>query len=203
MRLTLLHTAQVHCATFDALRDRIAPGVEINHVVRRDFLERAQDGISPELSTEIAKVIAAASDTVICTCTTIGPTAAAAGAIRVDQPMMQAAADAGGPVVMAYCLDSTLKPSLELLTSAMQTAGNRSEIILLHLLDLWPLFEAGNGDAFAHAIADAIRRANIPAKATIVLAQASMTGAAALLADLGVPVLSSPELAFCSALAEI
>jgi hypothetical protein len=104
---------------------------------------------------------------------------------------------------MAYCLDSTLKPSLELLTSAMQTAGNRSEIILLHLLDLWPLFEAGNGDAFAHAIADAIRRANIPAKATIVLAQASMTGAAALLADLGVPVLSSPELAFCSALAEI
>ena len=203
MRLTLLHTAQVHCATFDALRDRIAPGVEINHVVRRDFLERAQDGISPELSTEIAKVIAAASDTVICTCTTIGPTAAAAGAIRVDQPMMQAAADAGGPVVMAYCLDSTLKPSLELLTSAMQTAGNRSEIILLHLLDLWPLFEAGNGDAFARAIADAIRRANIPAKATIVLAQASMTGAAALLADLGVPVLSSPELAFCSALAEI
>ena len=201
----MFHTAQVHCATFDALRDQIAPEVEINHVVRPDWLERAQAGISPRLSSEITDAIQAVTDKTICTCTTIGPTAEQAGAIRIDQPMMQAAAMSNGPVLMAYCLDSTLKPSMDLLKSAMKSAGNASEIHPLPLNTLWPLFEAGKAEAFANAIAAAIRLAinDAPEITSVVLAQASMAGAAAVSADLGLPVLASPRLAFLSAIAGI
>jgi hypothetical protein len=200
----MFHTARVHCATFDALRDRIAPEVEINHVVRPDWLERAQGGVSPQLSSEIIDAIQAVTDKTICTCTTIGPTAEKAGAIRIDQPMMQASAMTNGPVLMVYCLDSTLKPSLSLLKSAMKSAGNASKIHPLPLNALWPLFEAGKADAFAKAIADAIRLFinDAPEITSVVLAQASMAGAAGLLMDIGVPVLSSPTLAFQSAIVE-
>lgn len=203
MRLTMLHTAQVHCATFDALRDRIAPGVDLVHVVRPDWLERAQTGVTPELSKEITEAIMAVTDKTICTCTTLGPIAANAGAIRIDQPMMRAAAKAGGPVLMVYCLDSTLKPSMDLLKTAMKAAQNPSEIQTLSLHEHWPLFETGDHAGFAKAIAGDIRRAILPAKATIVLAQASMAGAAEILPDFAVPVLASPELALKTALAGI
>ncbi len=203
MRLTMLHTAQVHCATFDALRDRIAPGVDLVHVVRPDWLMRAQTGITPELTKEITESIMAVTDKTICTCTTLGPIAANAGAIRIDQPMMRAAAKAGGPVVMAYCLSSTLNPSMALLKSEMTAAGNTSNIHPLPLLAHWRLFTAGDHAGFAKAIAGGLRRAHIPAKATIVLAQASMAGAAEMLPDLDVLVLASPELALKTALAGI
>ena len=201
----MFHTAQVHCATFDALRDRIAPEVKLTHIVRPDWLERAQGGVSPGLSMEITSAIMAATDKVICTCTSIGPTAARAGALRIDQPMMQAAAKTGGPALMAYCLDSTLKPSLDLLESAMKTAGNASKIHPLPLNALWPLFEVGQTEAFSKGIADAIRIYvnDTPGMASVVLATASMAGAAEMLADLAVPVLASPELAFQSAIAGI
>jgi hypothetical protein len=96
--ITLLHTAQVHADTFDALRDRIAPDTRLVHLVRPDFLKRAQGGIDAALAGDIGAEVRAVSGPVLCTCTTIGAVAAAAGAIRIDAPMMQAAAQTGGRV---------------------------------------------------------------------------------------------------------
>ena len=70
MPLTLFHTAQVHCVTFDTLRDRIAPEVELIHHVRTDWLAQAQTGISPSLQSEIMQVVSSADGKVICTCST-------------------------------------------------------------------------------------------------------------------------------------
>lgn len=197
MTLTLLHTAQVHCATFDALRDRIAPGAELTHLVRENWLARAQNGITPSLESKISQAVANAGGTVICTCTTLGPAAEKAGAIRVDWPMMQEAAKLGGPIMMAYCLDSTWEPSLGLLEKALEEANRPATVHPLKLGQYWPLFEAGEFDAFAAVIAGEVRQvvAQRPDIGCVVLAQASMAGAALLLADLGVPVLASPELA--------
>ena len=58
MALTLLHTAQVHVDTFNALRDRIAPGVSLDHLVYPELLAAAQkDGVTPELAAQIATLI--------------------------------------------------------------------------------------------------------------------------------------------------
>ena len=203
--LTFFHTAVVHSETFDALRDRIAPGIAMHHNIRSNWLERARDGIDADLAAEIRREVSGARRPAICTCTTIGPVAEAAGAIRIDQPMMRMAAETGGSVLMVYCLESTLQPSRELLETAMLTAGNRSAIALLPLTGLWPLFEAGEADAFAQAVAVCVRDflGRHPGIGCVVLAQASMAEAAERLADLPCPVLSSPELAMRAGLARL
>ncbi len=200
MSLTLLHTSPAHRAQFDALRDRLAPGLDMVQDVREAWLAEAQDGVSSALEQEITQSISAVGGAVLCTCTTIGPIAERAGALRIDRPMMAEAARIGGPVLMAYCLDSTRAPSLALLEE--EVAGRDVEVQTLPLTGLWPLFEAGRLEEFASEIAAAIRDAK-PKAGCVVLAQASMAEAAALLGDLGVPVLASPELAFRAALARI
>ncbi|QAX28436.1 hypothetical protein [Leisingera sp. NJS204] len=190
-KLTLLHTAEVHARTFRAL----APEADLNQQVRSDWLARARDGIGADLKAEIAAAISAADGPVLCTCTTLGPVAEEAGAIRVDWPMMQEAARIGGPVLMAYCLDSTAAPSEALLRRAF--GGCDPQLVPMFLGQHWPLFETGAGADFSAAIAESIAMAlKDGAFGCVVLAQASMAGAAAVLrAQTQVPVLASPEIA--------
>lgn len=197
MTVTLLHTAEGHRARFEALRDRIAPGEDLRQEVREDWLERAQAGVTPELEAEIAGAVAGAEGVVICTCTTIGPAAEKAGAIRVDWPMMREAARIGGPVLLAYGLESTWGPSLALLERALAAEGREAVVHPMPMMRFWPLFEAGETEAFAAVIAGEVRKVIESGReiGCVVLAQVSMAGAAELLGDLGVPVLASPELA--------
>lgn len=199
--LTLLHTAEVHRASFDALAARIAPEARLTHLVRPDWLTRARAGINADLAAEIADTIRATAGPVLCTCTTLGAIAAAAGALRIDAPMMAQAARTGGPVLMAYCLDSTRAASRDLLSAAFAAEGTAAEIHPLDLGALWPLFEAGETESFHRSIAARITEAlsATPDIACVVLAQASMAGAAAHL-ETTVPVLSSPETALRAAL---
>ncbi|WP_323782389.1 hypothetical protein [Leisingera sp.] len=190
--LTLLHTADAHARTFRAL----APEADLNQQVRSDWLARARNGIGADLRAEIAAAISAADGPVLCSCTTLGPVAEEAGAIRIDWPMMQEAARIGGPVLMAYCLNSTAAPSEALLRRAF--GGRDPHLTPLSLAQHWPLFETGAGTAFSAAIAESIARAMMDDDAfgCVVLAQASMAGAAAeLRAQTKVPVLASPEIA--------
>lgn len=198
--LTLFHTAEVHRATFDALAARIAPDARLDHVVRPDWLARAQAGIGKDLAAEITRTIAAKPAS-LCTCTTIGAVAAEAGAIRIDWPMMQAAARCDGEVLLVFCLESTRVPSGNLLEEAFHQLGTPPHHRTLALPDLWPMFTQGDTDGFARAIAARIDAELTlwPDIACVVLAQASMAGAAGY-TRAPVPVLSSPELALRAAL---
>ena len=66
----------------------------------------------------------------------------------------------------------------------------------------WSHFLSGDHLAYARSIADTIRKAKRLVD-VVVLAQASMAPAADLLADLGVEVLSSPQLGVRSILARL
>lgn len=200
----LLHTSRVHCATFDGLRDQIAPGAELVHHVCEDWLERARnDGVSERLAREIAVLIEQAEGPVLCTCSTLGEAAANAGAIRIDAPMMHRAAQIGGPVLMVYVLESTKMPSEALLMEALERAEQAGQYTTLGLAHLWPLFEAGDFAGFTKAISDAVQshlRTHSDIR-VVVLAQASMAKASQSLNAPSVVVLSSPEAALEAALA--
>ncbi|WP_122075797.1 hypothetical protein [Pseudophaeobacter sp. EL27] len=192
--LTLIHTAEVHVASFASL----APDASLSQIVRADWLARARDGIDDSLRDEIASTIKGLKGPVLCSCTTIGEVAEIAGATRIDWPMMQQAALTGGPVLMAYCLDSTRTPSSALLRRAFSEIGASPDFTLLNLTDLWHLFETGDMTAFAEAITTAVLAAlaTRPKTSAVVLAQASMKEAGPNLASqLDIPVLTSPETA--------
>lgn len=197
---TLFHTSATHILRFDSIRDRLAPNLQLNHVVRTDWLERARDGVDARLINEIQDAVGIARGPTLCTCSTIGGIAAGAGAIRIDQPMMQAAADIGGRILVVYCLMSTATPTLELLYQCLD--GRAADIHSLPLPHLWALFESGDTEAFEQSIAAEIDvwAAKNGAPDVVVLAQASMA-AAQDFATVDCPILCSPETAFRALLA--
>ena len=210
--LTFLHTSPVHVATFSRLLSEIDPSISARHIVNEGLLSaaRAAGTITPALEQEIVVAVqeAAAPDSavVLCTCSTIGGNAEAAGAraghtvLRVDRPMAERAVALGRRVLVAAALASTIAPTRELILDAARQAGKQVTLIELLCEPAWSLFERGDQAGYAQTIAEALRTAAGDAD-VIVLAQASMAAAAPLCADLGVPILSSPRMGLEAAIA--
>lgn len=195
-----LHTADVHVTTFGALVDEVAPGQGHVHRVDAPLLDDARAGAptGERVRAHVDALVAAGASVVVCTCSTLGPVAekvdrAGAPVLRVDRPLAEAAVRDGGRVAVVVALASTLGPTTELLADAAGRAGTVVELDTVVCTDAWADFEAGDLGAYQRGVADAARDAVGRRGAdVVVLAQASMAPAAALLADLPVPVLTSP-----------
>ena len=142
----------------------------------------------------------------VCTCSTIGGIAEAAGSddaptIRIDRALMQAALSHGARPLVAMCLESTKAPTLDLLDDVARVQGCDASPMVVMCQPAWRHFEAGDMDAYARSIADTIKAELInDSPDCIVLAQGSMAIAEPLLGDTGLPVLSSPRLGVLRAL---
>lgn len=185
----LLHTAEVHVDRFEAL----LPGQDVTHVVRPDLLARAQSEGLSAVAGDFAALLDDMADRheqVLCTCSTLGPLADQAGVLRIDRPAMEAAAAVKGDILVVICLESTREATLALFD---EIAGpGRARLVLCAAA--WPYFEAGDMAEFYARIAQTVM-AEADGCAAVLLAQASMAGAAPLLSGLGVPVFTTPRLA--------
>lgn len=203
--LTFFHTAEPNIALFGGLMAELAPDIPVRHVLESEPLRRAVE--AGKVTSEIAlfteeRVLAALADepaVLVCTCSTIGGVIDQMAhpripLLRIDRPMARHAVAAGNRVLIAACVESTIEPTRELIESASWEKHPfptfSSQIV--RIFDAWPLFQAGDKEAYWRRIAERLREAAAGFDA-IVLAQASMAGAAELLADLGIPVLSSPR----------
>jgi hypothetical protein len=210
--LAFLHTSPIHIDTFDRLLAEIAPSVAVRHIVDESLLDEARTAgmITPALEQRIAAALrdASAQDgaVVLCTCSTIGESAEAAGTrsgrmvLRVDRPMAERAVALGERILVAAALASTLAPTHALILDAAHMAGKSIELRELLCESAWAFFERDDLAGYAQTIADELRVGASDAD-VIVLAQASMAAAAPLCGDLGVPILSSPQLGLEAALA--
>jgi hypothetical protein len=196
--LALLHTSPVHVPVFDALRDEAHQELELRHVVDEELLARARhegpEAVADAVRALLDRAVADGARVVLCTCSTIGAVAERTGVgvpvLRVDRPMAAAAVATGPRVVVLATVASTLEPTVALVEDEARRAGRRVHVRTELVDGAWALFEAGDADGCARAVADA---ADAVADAdVIVLAQASMT-AAQLLTTTSVPVLSSPR----------
>ncbi|MEI5132099.1 aspartate/glutamate racemase family protein [Streptomyces libani] len=204
--LALLHTSPVHVPVFDALRDAEAPGLAVHHLVRPELLDRARaqgpDAVSADVSAVLSEAAGHGARAVLCTCSTIGSVAEAAGAalglpvLRVDRPMAAAAVASGPRIAVLAALESTLAPTEDLIVQEAQRAGREVRVRTVLVPDAWERFESGDTEGYLSAIAAAARE--VRDADAIVLAQASMAPAAEGL-DGGVPVLSSPRLGLLAA----
>ncbi|MFF1380995.1 aspartate/glutamate racemase family protein [Streptomyces sp. NPDC058308] len=199
--LGLLHTSPVHAPVFDGLRDEAHPGVELRHHVAEELLARARregpDAVAPDVRDALEKVVGDGVGAVLCTCSTIGGIAESAGAdlgvpvVRVDRPMAAAAVASGPRVVVLAAVASTLEPTSALVEEEARRAG-REVSVRAELVDgVWERFEAGDSEGYLEGVAQAVRA--VRDADVVVLAQASMAGAEALVPEVRVPVLSSPR----------
>lgn len=209
--IAFLHTSAVHVETFEALVAGLMPDAKVDHVVREDLLNDARAlgpdhaDVSRRITQAMTTAAAHGASVVVCTCSTIGDVAERARmasgvrVMRIDRPMANAAVVAGPRVLVAAALQSTLEPTAELIRDSARRAGKQVFIESRWMSQAWSHFEAGDQQAYIQCIADDIR-ACLRGTDVVVLAQASMAGAASLLSDVGVPVLSSPALGVRAAL---
>lgn len=205
MKVAFLHTANVHVETFNHLTAIL--DVEVEHMVRTDLLVRAQkNGLaSVRAETMAALETLSQADAVVCTCSTLGPIVDEYAQftphiLRIDRPLMQAALDHVPNIVVAICIKSTEKPTLDLLQNCADEAGVEINPQVILCDEAWAHFEAGNQAKYAQSIATQIRAETSDDVACVILAQASMRVAEALLQDLGIAILSSPQLAVDAAI---
>lgn len=208
--LVFLHTAPVHVQTFDELLRSSSPETRARHVVREDLLAAAQRNgteaasVRTKVTEAIADLEATPGSVVFCTCSTIGglaeaaATSTAARVIRVDRAMAEKAVATGPRILVMAAAASTLGPTEALILESASRAGVNVHITRLAVKDAWPLFERGDFDAYLRRVADALQ--SVKDCDVVVLAQASMAGAADRCSQLSVPVLSSPRLGLESAL---
>jgi hypothetical protein len=200
--LTFFHTAKTNESLFSSLLDEIAPDIHARHVTDETILPYAREhGVNEHLQKRVTdtilEAVEAGSDVVLCTCSTIGACAENVQPLtdktvqRVDRAMAERAVSIGSRIIIAASLASTLPPTRELVLDAAAKAGKEIELVEVFCASAWPKFEAGDRDGYFAEIAAELRQVKGD---VIVLAQASMAGAAALCADLPIPVLSSPRL---------
>jgi Asp/Glu/hydantoin racemase len=208
-----LHTADVHVPVFHELRAELAPGWADLHVVDPGLLADARiAGITAELAARVDarlhELADRGADLIVCTCSTLAGYAETRTAdlgvpvLRVDRPMAEAAVAAGSRIAVLATVESTFAPTCALLRAAADRAGRVVTLIETPVPGAWSLFEKGDLRAYAEQVADRAR-AVAPRADVIVLAQASLTPAAALLADLPIPVLTSPRTAVARAIATL
>ncbi len=206
-----LHTADVHVATFDRLVAERAPDATTLHEVRSDLLDtaRRQGLTDPSIGTGIDHSIGVlergGADVIVCTCSTISGLAERASApthppvLRIDRPMAARAVREAHRIAVVAAVESTIDPTLSLLREEAASAGVNVEIRSIPCFDAWPLFEDGDLDGYHRFIAAHVDAID-DSYDVVVLAQATMAQAAALVAEPS-RVRSSPTVAVEVALA--
>ena len=201
--LVMVHTVAGLIDLFDGLRAEIDPGVPVRHVVEAALLTDAIDegALTDEIRARTRDALLEATEgaaLVLCTCSTVGPgaddAAAQAGVpiLRVDQPMAEAAVQAGRRITVAATLATTIGPTADLVADAARRAGKAVEIESVVFAEARARLVAGDAEGHERIIADGLHEAAASADA-IVLAQASMTPALARCADIAIPLLTSPR----------
>lgn len=218
-----LHTSPVHVPTFRALVEARDPRARTIETVDETLLDRARRqgpddaGLLADLDDALTGLAARGADVGVCTCSTLGPAAETRNVpvevVRIDRPMARAAvmsgrraagaaigegADGHPRIAVVAALASTLGPTGALLEEEARAAARRPRIELRLAEGAWDLFEAGDGDGYRTCVTGTARELARAGADVVVLAQASMAGAAAELAELRgpdgrpVPVLASP-----------
>ena len=189
--LTLIHTVPNLADTFDELLSELAPDIPVRHVTHEELLKDALAAgrLTADVRQRTAEAILSEAgpvengdgppDAVLCTCSTVGPGAddarplANVPVLRIDRPMAEQAIRLGRRIVVCATLDTTIRPTLDLLDETAQRLGRKVDLVPLVLDAARAKLLDGDADGYARIIADGLHRAAADAD-VIVLAQASM-----------------------------
>ncbi len=202
-----LHTHRAHVATFEALVAERDADRSSTCVVDEGLLTRARThglddaALAQAIRATLEELERGGATVVVCTCSTIGGLAERVGAdrpvevLRVDRPMAERAVASGPRIGVLAAVESTLEPTENLLRTVASALAVEVTTTARLVSGAWDCWEGGDRARYFELIAEGCEDLIAPCD-VVVLAQASMAGAVALLAaDFPIPVLSSPALA--------
>ena len=209
-RIACLHTAESNVAVFDAALSKLGlASVELRHHVRADLLDAAAHagGLTPAIMAQTAEALRGLcdeADAVLLTCSTLGAAAELATnttsipVMRVDAALAREAVKDGGRIAVLCAIETTVEPTKLLFEAAAHATG--AEVVVRLVPHAWEAFKAGNRDRYLAMIAQAVDETMRFGATRVALAQASMAGAATLVAT-GPPLLDSPTVGLAAAIA--
>ena len=207
--IACLHTAASNIQIFDAALQEVGTkGVRLHHSVRADLLAAAEQAgeLTPQIAEQTSDVLRSlcdSADAVLLTCSTLGPAAEAAASatlvhvLRVDAMLAHEAVRDGGRVAVLCAVQTTVEPTRLLFENEARATG--AEVIMRLVQGAWDTFKTGDRSRYLSMIATAADEAFQDGATQVVLAQASMTGAAKLGAGRQAP-LTSPTIGLSAAI---
>ena len=214
--IAYLHTSHVLIPMFTQLSKREMPEVEIFHLVDESLIKntiregRLTKNTIRRVLTMVESAHDGGADTVVVTCSSIGPAASLAReifdfpVIRVDEAMAEHAVRTGRRIGVAATLKTTLEPTVRLIRDKAAAAGSEVSVVESLCAGAFEAVLAGDAATHDRMLAESLTRL-VEDVDVVVLAQASMARIVQMLPleVKRVPILSSPELAVRSAHASL
>lgn len=204
-KVCIFHTGISTFAPLQALAQEFMPGVEFMHIVEDALIKDVMKAGGPDadISARIALYVMSADrakcDIFMTACSSIGEVVEECRRItrmtitRIDEAMVDAAIAKGGVISVLATVETTLRPTLNLVRRKAAEQGKKIELRQVLMADAFRALLAGDtathNQIVQHGVMEAARGSDV-----LVLAQASMARALAGLGTIPVPVLTSPEL---------
>ncbi len=208
-RLAVLHTSFVFINVETMMNDlfrELLPTTQIIHFVDSSLLAHVMEngGVTRQAARRFYQMAQAAQDAgadlILSACSSVGPAVDAVRQlldvpiVKIDDAMTERAVASGSSIGVLATVSSTLSPTVSLLQQKAQTVGKPVQIKPMLAQGAFEALMAGRRDEHDQAVLEAAK-AVAPQADLIVLAQASMTRLAPLLAqETGLTVLASPRL---------
>lgn len=203
--IACLHAAESNIAIFEnALSSLDYDDIELLHRVESGLFDRvlAENSMTPDIISDTRKAIAELceqADVVIVTCSTLGVAVWDAQftrpVLRIDATLAKYASRYHGTVLVLCTAHTTLESTTRLFSAFIP--GDRLVVELIPRA--WAWFNQGDIAGYHQVIADYIAERPECALGCIVLAQASMSGAASLVSST-LSVLTGPQVSLQAAI---
>lgn len=208
-KLAFIHTVPSLVSLFTDLSKELLPNeVEIFHVADEILLKMvlAQGGLSPFIYRRVAENVVAAEQAgahlVQLTCSSISPCADAAQlmvsipVLKIDEPMVDLAINAGNRIGVAATAPTTLKPTTDLVYDRARHLGKQVTVDSVLCEGAYSALFSGDTQTHDRIVRQFLMEL-MSHNDVVILAQASMARVAEAIpaADQVVPILSSPRAA--------
>jgi Asp/Glu/hydantoin racemase len=208
-KLAFIHTVPSLVSLFTDLSKELLPNeVEIFHVADEILLKMvlAQGGLSPFIYRRVAENVVAAEQAgahlVQLTCSSISPCADAAQlmvsipVLKIDEPMVDLAINAGNRIGVAATAPTTLKPTTDLVYDRARHLGKQVKVDSVLCEGAYSALFSGDTQTHDRIVRQFLMEL-MSHNDVVILAQASMARVAEAIpaADQVVPILSSPRAA--------
>jgi Asp/Glu/hydantoin racemase len=205
-KVYIIQTSLVSHAELNALFAELVPEAKVHNLVDDSLLYDVMQngGINEKVISRMCAYVQAAAgngaDLIFNQCSSVGEAADIAArlvsvpVLKVDAPMAERAVELGGKIGVVATVQSTMKPSCNLVRAKAVAAGKTVEIVE-YLVDgaLAVLLKEGDRAKHNAMVLDSVKKAAAECD-VIVLAQGSMTVLLPELKDISKPVLTSPRL---------